>query len=674
MYMYLRHSLQAQGQFMHRLLHGAACRTLELWRAHADQKSTLRRRAQRVVARFTSRALATGFEAWIHSVSQTKRLKMMVAAMLQRKKDCISSILQCWREYTSEVRISTMRIRKAVRRWTNGALCTSLDAWVQLTSDEKRRRYVVRRSVLRMKSRYQFFSWQRWTQAVAERKEVLSKIKILASKRKHPAMDLCFREWRNLMEEELKKRNGMVQILKMIRNRHVSVAIETWYDRVAQYRDARAKQERQTGIRQKFASKMMSRQKTIAFESWRILIEYQRKRKYFMIRIILHMQNRSASSAFEKWRHRVDEIFQERTVKEHKSLLCKRAIARLWDKRMDLAFIVWKTRVVEKRSMSLRRTKGLCWRTKLVTAKALSRWSSRKNEEHRMRNLMSKLVRRMQNAGISQAWQTWREYVHSVLGARKQEERRFRIMKRSLLKILNARMCMVMAKWKNAIKKTFRLRTVATKAILRLQNKSIGEAFSSWLNNLSLRRRLLQFSLRILSRWNISNLRKAFSTWEALLHMEEKKLEKVNGILQSQLESVHLKHDHMALLALQRIPTRIKNRRLLHTFAAFVQVNMIENMQREAKLASFRTLSSPLRRIFSTWLWWLRFNQDLRMDHVAEAIKSASWNAKVRMKLSVRLVSSVSSLWDFVGGCRQVIRILRDDAPHGGQTTRNLVH
>jgi hypothetical protein len=80
---------------------------------------------------------------------------------------------------------------------------------------------------------------------------------------------------------------------------------------------------------------------------------------------------------------------------------------------------------------------------------------------------MSKLVRRMQNAGISQAWQTWREYVHSVLGARKQEERRFRIMKRSLLKILNARMCMVMAKWKNAIKKTFRLRTVATKAILR---------------------------------------------------------------------------------------------------------------------------------------------------------------------------------------------------------------
>ena len=130
----------------------------------------------------------------------------------------------------------------------------------------------------------------------------------------------------------------------------------------------------------------------------------------------------------------------------------------------------------------------------------------------------------------------------------------------------------------------------------------------------------------------------------------------------------------MALLALQRIPTRIKNRRLLHTFAAFVQVNMIENMQREAKLASFRTLSSPLRRIFSTWLWWLRFNQDLRMDHVAEAIKSASWNAKVRMKLSVRLVSSVSSLWDFVGGCRQVIRILRDDAPHGGQTTSNLVH
>ena len=225
MYMYLRHSLQAQGQFMHRLLHGAACRTLELWRAHADQKSTLRRRAQRVVARFTSRALATGFEAWIHSVSQTKRLKMMVAAMLQRKvriifapgifafvpaksltichvfpqKDCISSILQCWREYTSEVRISTMRIRKAVRRWTNGALCTSLDAWVQLTSDEKRRRYVVRRSVLRMKSRYQLRSWQRWTQAVAERKEVLSKIKILASKRKHPAMDLCFREWRNLM-------------------------------------------------------------------------------------------------------------------------------------------------------------------------------------------------------------------------------------------------------------------------------------------------------------------------------------------------------------------------------------------------------------------------------------------------------------------------------------------
>ena len=77
--------------------------------------------------------------------------------------------------------------------------------------------------------------------------------------------------------------------------------------------------------------------------------------------------------------------------------------------------------------------------------------------------------------------------------------------------------------------------------MIRLQNKSIGEAFSSWLNNLSLRRRLLQFSLRILSRWNISSLRKAFSTWEALLHMEEKKLEKVNGILQSQLESVHLK-------------------------------------------------------------------------------------------------------------------------------------
>ena len=59
---------------------------------------------------------------------------------------------------------------------------------------------------------------------------------------------------------------------------------------------------------------------------------------------------------------------------------------------------------------------------------------------------------------------------------------------------------------------------------------------------------------------------------------------------------------------------------------------------------------------------------------MAEAIKSASWHAKVRMTLSFRLVSSLSSLWDFVGGGRQVIRILRVDAPHGGQSTRNLVH
>ena len=77
--------------------------------------------------------------------------------------------------------------------------------------------------------------------------------------------------------------------------------------------------------------------------------------------------------------------------------------------------------------------------------------------------------------------------------------------------------------------------------MIRFQNRSIGEAFSSWLNNVSLRRRLLQFSLRILSRWNTSSLHKAFSTWEALLHMEEKKLEEVNGVLQSQLESVHVK-------------------------------------------------------------------------------------------------------------------------------------
>ena len=60
------------------------------------------------------------------------------------------------------------------------------------------------------------------------------------------------------------------------------------------------------------------------------------------------------------------------------------------------------------------------------------------------------------------------------------------------------------------------------------------------------------------------------------------------------------------------------------------------------------------------------------MDQVAEAMKSASWNAKVRMKLSLRLVSSVSSLWDFVGCGKPMIRILRDDTPHGGQT--NLVH
>lgn len=128
----------------------------------------------------------------------------------------------------------------------------------------------------------------------------------------------------------------------------------------------------------------------------------------------------------------------------------------------------------------------------------------------------------------------------------------------------------------------------------------------------------------------------------------------------------------MALLALQRIPTKIKNRRLLHTFVAFVQVCMIAIMQREAKLASFRNSSSPMRRIFSTWLWWLRFHQELRMDQVAEAMKSASWNAKVRMKLSLRLVSSVSSLWDVVGCGKPMIQILRDDTPHGGQT--NLVH
>ena len=104
---------------------------------------------------------------------------------------------------------------------------------------------------------------------------------------------------------------------------------------------------------------------------------------------------------------------------------------------------------------------------RFVIAKALSTWSSQVNEQMRMRNLVSKLIRRMQNAGISQAWQTWRGYMHSVLGAREQEERQSKIQRRFLLKILNARMYMVIAKWIDVINKKFMLRTVAAKAVLR---------------------------------------------------------------------------------------------------------------------------------------------------------------------------------------------------------------
>jgi hypothetical protein len=129
----------------------------------------------------------------------------------------------------------------------------------------------------------------------------------------------------------------------------------------------------------------------------------------------------------------------------------------------------------------------------------------------------------------------------------------------------------------------------------------------------------------------------------------------------------------MARLSVHRIPFRIYNRLKLHFFAAFVQVNQHEILMREARLVAFRNIASHKRKVFSTWVWWLRFVRDVRADHAEAALQNSSLKSMVRMKIGLRVLSSESSLWDFAGSGQLILRILREFSQDGSKTTRNMV-
>ena len=509
-----------------RLIHAAAA--FNRWVEMAEERRCLRNRIKSMLGRWSSFNLRAGFEAFRRNVvwhRESVLLRQLASAQVARGMDHLRLLFGRWQQM------------QVTRAW---------NSWRDMVEDERRKEVLMKRVLGRLCHRelsngfetwWKFVDGQRSASLNAKQREALFAKVGRRWRLIHAAS--AFNRWVEMAEERRSLRNRIKSMLGRWSSFNLRAGFEAFRRNVVWHREsvllrqlASAQVARGMDHLRLLFGRWQQMQVTRAWNSWRDMVEDERRKEVLMKRVLGRLCHRELSNGFETWWKFVDgQRSASLNAKQREALFAK--VGRRWRLiHAAAAFNRWVEMAEERRSLR-NRIKSM-----------LGRWSSfnlRAGFEAFRRNVVwhreSQLSLRVQNAivargmdrlqmlfsrwqqmQLTRAWNSWHDMVED-------ERRKEVLMKRVLAGLFSRHLSVAWTTWVSHVNRTsaasLRRKAVLRAAIIRFKFRRLSAAWSTWLRGVrsshitqveaKYRRMLLQ---RVLTRFTKSASWKAFWTWK----------------------------------------------------------------------------------------------------------------------------------------------------------------
>ena len=156
----------------------------------------------------------------------------------------------------------------------------------------------------------------------------------------------------------------------------------------------------------------------------------------------------------------------------------------------------WHRNVSEKKTMAAKALKVVARWVNQCVAQTVGAWHEYTVEEARKRNLMARIVQRMQKRGAVMALDLWHANVLSALQERAEEERRNAVMQRVVKRMLHAALASGFGRWADNVRELRRQRGIMERVAMRMKNAGIFAALQRWRENTTEKKSMVAKSTR----------------------------------------------------------------------------------------------------------------------------------------------------------------------------------
>ena len=129
-------------------------------------------------------------------------------------------------------------------------------------------------------------------------------------------------------------------------------------------------------------------------------------------------------------------------------------------------------------------------------ARTIDAWQKYTMEEARKRNLMARIVKRMQQRGAVIALDLWHANVLSVLQERAEEEWRKAVMQSVVTRMLHATLAAGFGRWADNVRELRRQQGIMKRVAMRMKNAGMFAALQRWRENTTEKKAMVAKSTR----------------------------------------------------------------------------------------------------------------------------------------------------------------------------------
>ena len=531
-----------------------------------------------------------------HTAYKSMALYLLQEALKRMRHTILSAALLSWSEAAYESKTLTVKRGRLVGRCSRQTATACLCAWYEETMKEKGLKAISRKLTRKILYSRVKDAFRRWARIQCMR-TMLTRI----TRRWTLHIIACVLEaWltRSLLQSQ--RRQEMTQLHYHRTQRVASASFDVWRTNAWELTETKTKAT-------KLVAQVLFVKLAMGFSMWHRNATNRVRARKAVQRVVSRMQTAARALGFCRWYDNV----QEQSIIE-------RVVVRMKNAGMCVAFARWREGAVEKNVLAAKTLKLIGrWKNQHVV-KAVDAWREYRSEGARKRNLMSRILQRMQHRGAVWALTLWHSNVLDVVRERAEEEQRNIILRRVVSRMQTAARALGFCRWYDNVQELRRQQSIIERVVVRMKNAGMCAAFARWREGAVEKKVLAAKSTSVMLRWRSQGVVRCIEAWKELTMEEARKRNTI-----------------------RRFVSRVQQRRAavaMELWYDSVLITLQERADEMWRTAIMRRVATRVQTYvtygkivnsFSTWKW-----------HAADNVRLRAMAGKAVKKLTVMAFSS----------------------------------